>query len=293
MNLFLLLHALGLGHELHGRAPPADRHRVRPVRLPRPRRADLRPLLRRSRFVVVGTPAGITLAPEGGAHQSTITPSIGLELPGLTYAEPASPAPSTGCCATGCAGWPSPTAGRLYLRLSTRPIDQAPFVARRRARRRRRLRADVLAGGYRLREPVGGPADVVLAACGPVVPEVLAAAAVLRRGGRAGAGARHHVSPTGSTGDGERLASGPRRRARRRRPPPRGAAQPAERRAADRHGPRRRQPSPRLAGRRVRGTRSCRSASTSSVSRAASPSCTASSTCCPSRSSTPRSVALS
>jgi len=38
---------------------------------------------------VAGTPAGITLASEGCAHQSSITPSIGLELPGLDYAEPA------------------------------------------------------------------------------------------------------------------------------------------------------------------------------------------------------------
>ena len=38
--------------------------------------------------MLAGTPAGVTLAPEGGAHQSAITPSIGLELPDLTYAEP-------------------------------------------------------------------------------------------------------------------------------------------------------------------------------------------------------------
>ena len=41
-----------------------------------------------SRFVVLGTPSGISLSREGGAHQSTITPSIGLELPGIVYAEP-------------------------------------------------------------------------------------------------------------------------------------------------------------------------------------------------------------
>ena len=82
MNLFLLLHALGLGHELHGEHLLPDRHGLRPVRVPRPRRPDLRRSTPASRFVVVGTPAGITLAPEGGAHQSTITPSIGLELPG-------------------------------------------------------------------------------------------------------------------------------------------------------------------------------------------------------------------
>ena len=41
-----------------------------------------------SRFVLAGTPSGISLSREGGAHQSIITPGIGVETPGLTYAEP-------------------------------------------------------------------------------------------------------------------------------------------------------------------------------------------------------------
>ena len=147
------------------RAPAADRHGLRPVRLPRPRRPDLRALLRRSRFVVVGTPAGITLAPEGGAHQSTITPSIGLELPGLTYAEPAYARALDWLLCDGLADLARPDGGSLYLRLSTRPLDQAPFAAAVERLGADALRADVLAGGYRLREP-DGPADVVLAACG-------------------------------------------------------------------------------------------------------------------------------
>ena len=88
MNLFLLLHALGLGHDLHD-------HHLLPIGtvydpfVCRGLDALIYGLYSGARFVVVGTPAGVTLAPEGGAHQSTITPSIGLELPGLTYAEPA------------------------------------------------------------------------------------------------------------------------------------------------------------------------------------------------------------
>src|SRR4029453_11138349 len=39
--------------------------------------------------ILVGTPSGITLAPEGGAHQSIVTPSIGVEQPGCTFWEPA------------------------------------------------------------------------------------------------------------------------------------------------------------------------------------------------------------
>jgi len=131
-----------------------------------------------ARFVVVGTPAGITLAPEGGAHQSTITPSIGLELPGLTYAEPAYARALDWLLCDGLAALGRPDGGSLYLRLSTRPIEQAPFTAAADRLGVDRLRADVLAGGYRLREP-DAPAAAVLASCGAVLPDVLAAAAAL------------------------------------------------------------------------------------------------------------------
>jgi pyruvate dehydrogenase E1 component len=127
--------------------------------------------------VVVGTPAGVTLAPEGGAHQSSITPSIGLELPGLTYAEPAYAQALDWLLCDGLARLGEPDGSSLYLRLSTRPIDQAPFTAVL-DRLGEALRDDVLAGGYRLREPEQSAA-VVLATCGPVVPEVLAAAGQL------------------------------------------------------------------------------------------------------------------
>ena len=88
MNLFLMLHALGLGHELHG-------EHLLPVGtvydpfVCRGLDALIYGLYNGARFIVAGTPAGITLAPEGGAHQSTITASIGIELPGITLVEPA------------------------------------------------------------------------------------------------------------------------------------------------------------------------------------------------------------
>ena len=72
--------------------------------------------------------------------------------------------------------------GRSYLRLSTRPLDQRPFAAAIERRGAEALRADVLAGGYRLHEP-DEPAAVVLATCGAVVPEVLAAAEMLAEEG--------------------------------------------------------------------------------------------------------------
>jgi pyruvate dehydrogenase E1 component len=135
-----------------------------------------------ARFVVIGTPAGITLAPEGGAHQSSITPSIGMELPGLTYAEPAFATSLDWLFCDGLARLADTDGESLYLRLSTRPIDQAPFAEATERIGADTLRAHVLAGGYRLIEP-SSQAHVVLATCGPVVPEVIAAAAQLEAEG--------------------------------------------------------------------------------------------------------------
>jgi pyruvate dehydrogenase E1 component len=178
MNLFLLLQALGFGHDLHGRHLLPIGTVYDPF-VCRGLDALIYALYSGSRFVVVGTPAGITLAPEGGAHQSTITPSIGLELPGLTYAEPAFARALDWLLCDGLARLARPDGGSLYLRLSTRPIDQAPFASAAERVGAERLRTNVLAGGYRLREPGGGPAAIVLATCGPVVPEVVAAAEAL------------------------------------------------------------------------------------------------------------------
>jgi pyruvate dehydrogenase E1 component len=186
MNLFLALHALGLGHELHG-------HHLVPIGtvydpfVCRGLDALIYGLYNGARFVVVGTPAGITLAPEGGAHQSTITPSIGLELPGITYAEPASARALDWLLCDGIARLGEPDGDSLYLRLSTRPIDQAPFEAVRTRLGDDVMRRQVVEGGYRLLEPSDAlPGDapaVVLAACGAVVPEAYHAAQLLAEEG--------------------------------------------------------------------------------------------------------------
>lgn len=177
MNLFLMLHALGLGHELHGRHLLPIGTVYDPF-VCRGLDALIYALYNGAKFVVVGTPAGVTLAPEGGAHQSSITPSIGLELPGLTYGEPAYSTALDWMLCDSLAALSRPDGTAAYLRLSTRPIDQSPFEEARRRSGETELRTAVLAGGYRLREP-DGPADVVLATCGPVVPEVLEAARML------------------------------------------------------------------------------------------------------------------
>jgi pyruvate dehydrogenase E1 component len=181
MNLFLALHALGLGHELH------DHHLI-PVGtvydpfVCRGLDALIYALYNDARFIVVGTPAGITLAPEGGAHQSTITPSIGIELPGITYAEPCFARSLDWVLCDGIRRLAEADGDSLYLRLSTRPVEQSPFDAARDRIGDERLRAQVLAGGYRLVEPQPTSADlpsVVLAGCGAVVPEAVQAAARL------------------------------------------------------------------------------------------------------------------
>jgi pyruvate dehydrogenase E1 component len=133
-----------------------------------------------SRFVLAGTPSGLSLSREGGAHQSLNTPGIGIETPGLTYAEPCYARELEWLLLDGLARMQQPDGEALYLRLSTKPVDQTPFAAAAARHGEETLRADVVKGGFRLREPVGGSADrVVLAACGAIVPEALAAATLL------------------------------------------------------------------------------------------------------------------
>ncbi len=184
MNLFLMLHALGLAHELHGEHLLPIGTVYDPF-VCRGLDALIYALYNDARFILVGTPAGITLSPEGGAHQSSITPSIGLELPGLTYAEPAYARALDWLLCDGLARLSDSDGGSLYLRLSTRPIDQQPFEDLVARRGESELRTDVLAGGYRLHEPASAPAEVIIATCGPLVPEVLEAARALEAEGLA------------------------------------------------------------------------------------------------------------
>ncbi|GAA2180205.1 1-deoxy-D-xylulose-5-phosphate synthase N-terminal domain-containing protein [Brooklawnia cerclae] len=133
-------------------------------------------------FVFAGTPSGVTLAPEGGSHQSTVTASIGTELPGVTYHEPAyvQALDWTLCDAlarVAAADGVHPEVG--YFRLSTRTIPQQPFADALARIGEASLRSQVLQGAYRLRAADEDDAPrprVTLAATGAVMPEVLAAA---------------------------------------------------------------------------------------------------------------------
>ncbi len=132
--------------------------------------------------ILVGTPSGVTLGPEGGAHQSVITPSIGIEQPGCVAYEPAFGQDLEWCLlhALGRLGRPGGTSA--YFRLSTRPIDQALHTG---------TREEAIAGGYALsvtspkasatkeRPAWQAKPQVVIAVMGALVPEALAAADTL------------------------------------------------------------------------------------------------------------------
>ncbi|MFV0524793.1 MAG: transketolase C-terminal domain-containing protein [Acidimicrobiales bacterium] len=179
MNLFMLLGQLGLSHDHHGELLLPVGTVYDPFVL-RGLDALVYGLYNDARFVVAGTPSGVTLAPEGGAHQSTITPSVGAELPGLDYAEPAYATEVDWLLCDALDQLTRDDGSATYLRLSTRPIDQAPFAAALDAYGADVLRRQVVAGGYRLRP---GPPDdrpgVTIVTTGVMAPEALAAATEL------------------------------------------------------------------------------------------------------------------
>jgi pyruvate dehydrogenase E1 component len=125
--------------------------------------------------ILVGTPSGVSLAPEGGAHQSITTPSIGIEQPGCVTYEPAFAVDTEWCLLASLAQLGRPDGSSAYLRLSTRPVSQklAAIPADPAARERRRRQ--VVAGAYALRRASGEPA-MTIAVMGATVPEALAAA---------------------------------------------------------------------------------------------------------------------
>jgi len=134
--------------------------------------------------ILVGTPSGVSLAPEGGAHQSIVTPSVGLEQPGCVAWEPAFGQDLEWTLLHALSRLGRSGGCSAYFRLSTRPIDQglAQWPEERNARDARRRAA--LAGGYRLRT-AGGRPDAVLVGVGAMLPEVCEAADELEEAGMA------------------------------------------------------------------------------------------------------------
>jgi pyruvate dehydrogenase E1 component len=170
-NLFILLGALGLSHELFGT-------RLMPVGtlydpfIARGLDALTYALYQGARFMLVATPSGITLSPEGGAHQSVGTPLIGMAADGLASFEPAYVDELAAIMRWGFAHMQAEKGGSVYLRLSTRPLDQpkramAPD-----------LRDAVIAGGY-WAVPPGPDCSIAIAYTGPVAAEAREAHAAL------------------------------------------------------------------------------------------------------------------
>ena len=186
MNLFILLSALGLSHSIHG-------ERLFPIGtlydpfIARGLDALNYACYQDSRFIVVGTPSGITLAPEGGAHQSIGTPLIGMAQDGLAAFEPAFVDELAAIFAwafdymqkNSADGEASErnwlrdeTGGSVYLRLSTRTLEQP-----RRAMTPE-LRQRIIDGAYWMREP-GPNCQIVVAYAGAVAPEAIQAAGLM------------------------------------------------------------------------------------------------------------------
>ena len=120
-----------------------------------------------ARFLLVGTPSGLTLGPEGGAHQSINTPLIGMGQPGLAYFEPAYADEVALFMRWAFEYLQKPEGSSVYLRLSTRQVAQVD-------RANADWEADALKGGYWLRPPSAG-AEAAIAFTGAIAPEVLAA----------------------------------------------------------------------------------------------------------------------
>jgi pyruvate dehydrogenase E1 component len=185
MNLFIMLSALGLSHSING-------ERLIPIGtlydpfIERGLDALNYACYQDARFMVVATPSGVSLAPEGGAHQSIGTPLIGLKQDGLAAFEPAfadelavimrwafeymqrdgegDPDETT---------WlRDETGGSVYLRLSTRPLEQP------RRTMTSELSRDIVNGGYWMRRP-GPNAEIVIAYTGAVASAAIEATGLL------------------------------------------------------------------------------------------------------------------
>jgi pyruvate dehydrogenase E1 component len=185
MNLFILLSALGLSHTING-------ERLLPIGtlydpfIARGLDALNYACYQDARFIVVATPSGITLAPEGGAHQSIAEPLIGMAQDGLAAFEPAFVDELAAILAFSFdyiqrdgegeaseRNWlRDETGGSVYLRLSTRPIEQIkrPMTEV--------LRQAIVDGAYWLREP-GPNCQVVVAYAGALAPEAIHAVGLM------------------------------------------------------------------------------------------------------------------
>ncbi len=185
MNLFIMLSALGLSHSIFG-------ERLLPVGtlydpfIERGLDALNYACYQDARFIVAATPSGVTLAPEGGAHQSIATPLIGMAQDGLASFEPAfvdelatilrwsfEYMQRSEEAEPDQASWlRDKVGGSVYLRLSTRSLEQPQRAMTP------TLADDIISGAYWVREP-GRNAQIVVAYSGAVAPEAIEAVGLM------------------------------------------------------------------------------------------------------------------
>ena len=191
MNLFILLSALGLSHTING-------ERLLPIGtlydpfIARGLDALNYACYQDARFMLVATPSGITLAGEGGAHQSIAEPLIGEKQDGLASFEPAyvdelaaimlwafSYIQKDGDAAPSERNWlRDETGGSIYLRLSTRPVEQ---IQRQMTAE---LRQQIVDSAYWQRKPGSSDCQVVVAYTGAIAPEAIEAVGLMAEDGR-------------------------------------------------------------------------------------------------------------
>lgn len=128
------------------------------------------------RSIMVGTPSGVTLAPEGGAHQSFNTPSVTLEIPRLTSWEPAFAQDLEWTLLEALRELADPDGESAYFRLTTRPVLQELAAVPTDRLLRARRREQVIAGGYRLSAHPASQDEVTLVGVGAIMTEVIEAA---------------------------------------------------------------------------------------------------------------------
>ena len=182
-NLFMMLGQLGLSYETSGEMLFPIGTLYDPF-VRRGLDAFVYSVYSGAKFIVVGTPSGVSLSPEGGAHQSQITTSIGMEMADLDFYEP-------------CFGheleWILLAAmeqlrvrGRsTYLRLTSKRVDQSLFKLPADLTERERLRQQALNGAYMLIDRSAhsdyqpGVNVVHIMASGAMLPEAVAASNAL------------------------------------------------------------------------------------------------------------------
>ena len=165
-NLFLMLAALGLSGPIFGtRLFPIGT--VYDPFIARGLDALNYACYQDARFLLVATPSGLTLGPEGGAHQSINSPLIGMGQPGLTYFEPAYADELALIMRWAFDHIQAADGGSTYLRLTTRVIEQVE-------RSSNAWEAGALKGGYWLKQP-GIGTEAAIVATGAIMPEALAA----------------------------------------------------------------------------------------------------------------------